>query len=267
MPYLDFQDSRLFYTLDGERGTPVILLTGFAVGGSVWEYQVPVLAQSHRVVCLDNRGGGLTEAPVCPWTIVDMARDVLALMDHLGFDRAHIVGCSMGGMVAQEVALLARHRVMTLSLIATHAGRLRDRRPRLETLRGFLRSNMGSRESRRKAVEGLLFPEDYLEHGPRDRIDHALERDFLTQPPLAARLAQLGAILRHDTSRRLHTLIGIPTLVMVAGSDRLLPPEGCEALAQLIPNATLVHIPEGGHGVIGQCSELVNNELLKHLTP
>ena len=93
-------------------------------------------------------------------------------------------------------------------------------------------------------------------------------RCFLAiEPPqnVAERLAQLGAILRHDTSRRLATLAGLSTLVIVAGSDALLPPEGCAALVRLIPGAKSIHIPEGGHGVIGQYPDEVNAALLEHL--
>lgn len=264
MPTFEHADATLFYTDAGE-GPAVILLTGYAVGGGVWEYQVPVLAERYRVLCLDNRGAGRTRAPSKAWSMRELARDVLALMDHLGLAQAHLVGCSMGGMIAQEVALLARERLMSLSLIATHAGRLVDRLPRHATVAGFLKSNLGDREARRRAVERLLFPADYLANGPRDRIDHALERDFLVQPPFSDRLGQLAAILTHDTSRRLKSLAGLPTLVIVAGRDVLLPPSGCAALARLIPGARKVVLADAGHGVIGQCPDEVNAALLAHL--
>lgn len=264
MPTFDHDDATLFYTSEGE-GPAVILLTGFAVGGGVWEYQVPALSGRYRVICLDNRGAGRTRAPSKAWSMSELAGDVLALMDHLGLEQAHLVGCSMGGMVAQEVALMARERWLSLTLIATHAGRLVDRLPRPTTVVGFLRSNLGPKEVRRRAVEGLLFPATYLANGPRDRIDHALERDFLVQPPWPDRLGQLAAILKHDTSRRLSALAGLPTLVIVAGQDVLLPPSGCAALARLIPGAEKVVLAEAGHGVIGQCPDEVNAALLAHL--
>lgn len=264
MPTFRHADADLFYTSAGE-GPAVILLTGFAVGGGVWEYQVPALSGRYRVICLDNRGAGRTKATSKAWSMRELAGDVLALMDHLGLATAHLVGCSMGGMVAQEVALMARERLLSLTLIATHAGRLVDRLPRKSTVVGFLRSNLGPKEVRRKAVEGLLFPPAYLANGPRDRIDHALERDFLVQPPWPDRLGQLAAIMQHDTSRRLGVLVGLPTLVIVAGQDVLLPPSGCAALARLIPGAREVVLAEAGHGVIGQCPDEVNAALLAHL--
>lgn len=263
MPTFEHADATLHYTLDGQ-GPPVILLTGFAVGGGVWENQVAALRERYRLICLDNRGAGKTRSPSKAWTMRDLAGDVLALMDHLGLGSAHLVGCSMGGMIAQEVALMARARLHSLTLIATHAGRIVDRLPRYATVAGFLRSNIGDREARRRAVERLLFPGHYLANGPRDRIDHALERDFLVQPPWPDRLGQLAAILSHDTSRRLRRLAGLPTLVVVAGQDALLPPSGCAALATLIPGARKVILADAGHGVIGQCPGEVNAALVDH---
>lgn len=265
MPIFQHSDASLHYTSHGHQGPYVVFLTGYAVGGGVWEDQVAALSPDHRVVCLDNRGGGLTRAPTAPWTMTTLARDVTALLDHLGAREVHLVGCSMGGMIAQEVALLAKERLRSLTLITTHAGRFRDRLPRLETALGVVRSNVGSRERRRAAVASLLFPDSYLAHGPRERIDHALDRDFLEQPPLADRLAQLGAIMQHDAARRLHRLAGLPTLVIVAGQDRLIPPSGCEALATLIPGARRHRFSEAGHGVIGQCADAVNALIRGHV--
>ena len=264
MPTFAHAGADIYYELAGEAGPPVLLLTGFAVGGGVWEHQVAALAPDHRVACLDNRGAGRTRAKTSPWTIRDMAQDALALLDHLGWDRAHVCGASMGGMIAQEVALAARDRLLSLTLIATHAGRPADKQPRWHTLSGFLRSNIGSKDARREAIEALLFSADYLATAPREPIDRALERDFLVQPPLPDRLAQLGAILRHDTARRLPTLAGLPTLIIVADEDRLLPPSGCAALGALIPGAEVVHLP-AGHGVIGERKEAVNAALRAHL--
>lgn len=192
-----------------------------------------------------------------------MARDALALMDHLDWPDAHVVGASMGGMVAQELALIAPARTRSLTLIATHAGRLRDRLPRLETIVGFAKVNAGSETQRRAAVERLLFPESYLATAEREPIERAIARDFVKQPKLGDRLAQLAAIMRHDTAARLKTL-KVPTLVVVAGKDALLPATGCEALARLVPGAQMLRLPDAGHGVIGQCPEPVNAALLAH---
>lgn len=263
MPTFDHAEAQLYYEVTGEAGTTVVLLTGWAVGGGVWEYQVPALAPRHRVVTLDNRGAGRTRAPTRAWTMAELARDVVALLDHLGASDAHVVGCSMGGMVAQEVALQAPERVRSLTLIATHAGRLQDKLPRLGTLVSFAKVNTGSAEERHAAVRAMLFPADYLATAAPEPIDRAIRRDFLEQPPLADRMAQLGAIMRHDTAARLPSL-RVPTLVIVAGQDRLLPPSGCEALGRLIPGARTLSMPEAGHGIIGQRPEPVNDALLAH---
>lgn len=112
------------YTLryvDEGRGTPVVLIHGLAGDYSAWLAQIEVLRQHYRVIAFDNRGAGQSTQIDEPITTTDLAHDTLGLMDHLQIDAAHVVGRSMGGAVAQQMALLAPQRVKSLVLCASFA--------------------------------------------------------------------------------------------------------------------------------------------------
>lgn len=150
--------ARLRFEVHG-AGEPVVLIMGFGMPGAAWRNQVPTLAARHRVVHFDNRGAGATESTAGAYSMGLFAQDTLALMDHLGMQRAHVVGVSMGGMIAQELALRARPRVRSLTLIATHAGGLRAVLPPRGGLSLFFGALRGKGpKARLEAVERLLFP-------------------------------------------------------------------------------------------------------------
>ncbi len=254
---------RLAYEVTGS-GTPVVLVMGFVMRGAAWRFQVPALSARHTVCTLDNRGAGRTVAPLRPWTMGVFADDVRALLDARGWDRAHVVGVSMGGMVAQELALRAPDRLRSLTLIATHAGGARARVPPRRGLRALLQAEV-ARESgaRHRAVARMLFPDAFLERCDRTWLEGVLHEDFGQPVPLPRQLAQYAAILRHDTRRRL-SAISAPTLVVKPGEDALVPPEESERLASTIPGARLFELPDAGHGLIRQCADELNDALLEH---
>jgi aminoacrylate hydrolase len=248
----------------GEASAPVLLIMGYTVPGSAWLHQIPALAQRHRVAWYDHRGCGDTRADSGVYSMALLASDALRLLDHLGWDSAHIVGVSMGGMVAQELALRCPDRVRSLSLIATHAGGLRNRLPPLAGLSGFVRANIGPRSDRMRNLERLLFPDAFLASCDRPWLDQVLANDFGRPIPAKYRLSQLAAVMRHDTRDRLHRLSTLPTLVVKPALDKLVSPEACERLSWLISGARLKVYPEAGHGVIRQCADRLNADLLGH---
>jgi len=262
--FAEFDGVRLAYGTLGEDGTPVLLVMGYTVPGSAWVHQVPVLSAHHRTAWYDHRGCGATEAAPGAYTMGLLASDAERLLDHLGWDTAHVVGVSMGGMVAQELALRASERITSLTLIATHAGGMRSRLPPLVGIKGFLRANLTSRGQRLEIVKRLLFPDDFLARCDHEWLLWILNNDFGTPIPTRYRLSQLSAILRHDAGSRLGQLAGLPTLIVKAGRDRLVRPAACDRLHRLLPGSRLHVFHDSGHAVIRQCHAALSELLLDH---
>ena len=253
---------RMYYELHGETGDPVLLVMGFGMSGIAWTPQVEDLRADHRVAWYDNRGIGRSTAGE-PSDLPGLASDAVALLDHLGWDRAHVVGVSMGGMIAQHVALDHRDRVRSLTLIATHPAGLRHL-PGARGLRLFLRANTRHGAARLDALSHLLYTPAHRER---------LRASGWTPESMAAiaaptdprvRLSQLAAILRHDVRARLSTLAGLPVLVLRPDHDVLVPPRGSDALASAIPGARLVRLTGGGHGATSQEAAVINRLLREH---
>lgn len=263
MPYANWDDVRLHYEVTGD-GTPVLLVMGFAMSGRAWRFQVPTLSRAHEVCVFDNRGAGHTECRPQPFTTRVFADDVRRLMDHLGWPQAHIVGVSMGGMIAQELALRAPRRVRSLTLVATHAGGLRARLPRRRGIVQFWRAQTRrDRQERGRAVARLLFPDAFLESADPVWLERVIRDDFSTPVALRSQASQYAAILRHDTRRRLGG-IETPTLVIKPEADALIHPRESDRLHALIPASRLLSIPGAGHGLVRQCATELNAALLDH---
>jgi 3-oxoadipate enol-lactonase len=267
MPTIDLSDARLFYDTAGERGSPVLLIMGFGVPGHMWMNQIPTLATRHRVAWFDNCGaGGRTDRTRrWPYTMLDLARHAVAVLDHQGWAEAHVVGVSMGGMVAQEMALSFRGRVRSLTLMVTHPGGLRHLVPPARSLLAFARGFLGPRAQRSRALEELIFPAAYLRTIDVGPIRAALSERVVAAAPIGDRLAQIAAIITHKTTRRLPTLAGTPTLVVKAGLDRLVRPGASDVLHRGIPGARLVEFEDAGHAILHQCAARLNEVLLDHL--
>jgi 3-oxoadipate enol-lactonase len=268
MPFIDLSDARLFFDTAGERGSPVLLIMGFGVPGHMWMNQIPTLATRHRVAWFDNcgAGGGTARSRRRPYTMLDLARHAVGVLDHQGWADAHVVGVSMGGMVAQEMALSFRGRVRSLTLMVTHPGGLRHLVPPARSLLAFARSFLGPRAQRSRALEQLIFPEAYLAGIDVGPIRAALSERVVDAAPLGDRLAQIAAIITHKTTPRLHRLTGTPTLVVKAGLDRLVRPSASDLLHQRIPGARLVEFEDAGHAILHQCAARLNEVVLEHLT-
>jgi pimeloyl-ACP methyl ester carboxylesterase len=266
MPYADLPDIRLHYDTAGDGGTPVLLIMGFGVPGKFWKPQVRALSQHHQVAWFDNHGAGKSEGRRRrrPFTMRDFGRHAAGVMDALGWDQAHIVGISMGGMIAQELALGHRHKVRSLSLLVTHAGGLRNLFPSRRGVSLFVRGFLGPRAGRAEAMLELAFPRDYLETLDMERLRKGAGRDSVSGAPVKDRLSQMAAVLTHRTDRRLGELAGVPTLVIKAGRDVLIRPQAVDALHGAIPGARMVEYPHAGHAVLFQCADELNAELLAH---
>lgn len=261
------------------QGEKVLLVMGFMARGRAWHRQFEALSESYEVVCYDHRGiGDSSENPAS--SMEELAQDALDLMDHLKWDKAHIVGISMGGMIAQYIATLAQERCLSLTLIATHAGGFEKGLtrvfPKWQGLPLFLKAQFSkSIEHRFLALSHLLLTQDYLKNqGIFNRslaeIQHIdawqeicarLADDFTPKPPFKTRFAHIKAIFKHHQNH-LHTL-KLPTLIIQPKEDLLVNPKHSEDLKKKIPHAELISV-KAGHGVIREIPQEINQALLKH---
>lgn len=244
MPLAQIDAGDLFYEIVGE-GPPLLLIAGFSGNTTGWLPVQPALAEHFTLIMFDNRGAGRSCVPPGPYTIAQMADDAVALLAHLGVERAHVLGSSMGGMIAQEVALRHPERVAKLILNVTAA------RP-TPVLTRFLEANIW-------AIEHGMPPEDrafwVLPWMASPAIMTAHEKVVQTlavrqanpyPAPDAGMVAQAQAILAHDTLDRVGQVTA-PTLVLSAAEDILTPAAGGQELAEAIPGARFEVLPRGAH--------------------
>ncbi len=248
----------------GAQGPRVLLVMGFGMRGDVWQPQIEGLRTDHQVAWFDNRGIGESErGPKRLWTMADMARDTLRVMDALGWEDAHLVGVSMGGMIAQETALMAESRLRSLTLIVTHEGGPLGWLPTAKGLRRFLEVHFRNEDERFEALARLLYPAAFLERCEPAALHERMQAQVGRRVPKATFVGQLHAVLRHDTGARLGRL-RLPTLVVKAGQDILVPPKRSDRLRRRIAHAHLLEFPDAGHGVTFQHGEALSDALRRH---
>jgi pimeloyl-ACP methyl ester carboxylesterase len=196
--------------------------------------------------------------------MLDMAKDAARVLDALGWhDAVHLVGVSMGGMVAQELALHQPDRFATLSLLATHAGGFGAILPRLTGIAHFLAVRVGPAKKRQRALARLLYPKSFLSQCDRAALAARMDFQLQQQPPRKAIRRQMVAIYRHDTRKRL-AAIRIPTLIIKPEKDILVHPRHSDSLARAISHASVLRLPDAGHGLIYQSAVAINQRLLEH---
>lgn len=256
--------ARFWYNVAGETGTPVVLIMGFATRGNAWDTQIRGLQDHHQVLWFDHRGIGDSEQPKPVYGMRDMAQDVVGLMDEKQWSTAHIVGISMGGMVAQEFALQYGHRVRSISLLATTPGGSRGAAAVVPGVPKLAQCFFGSRRSRFRAFQRTLFPDAFIDSVDKAWFRTKFRRDFDGKPTLGALIAQGNACRGHDTVSRLHRLRGLPTLVVCPQQDAIIHASESRRLARLIPGAQLLSFADAGHGVNWQHEHAVNEALLGH---
>jgi pimeloyl-ACP methyl ester carboxylesterase len=251
----------LFYEAEGE-GEPVLLLAGFGCDHTAWSLATPPLAAHHRVIRLDNRGSGRSDAPDSPTSIRQMADDVTALLDHLGLDRVHVAGHSMGGQVAQELALAHPGRVRSLTLLSTWARPDRRLRSLTESW-GELPRTLDPR-SYIRVILPWVFTEAFFETTGAVEGVVALWVTPPFPPAPHALYHQSRAVMGSDTSGRAGD-IRCPTLVLVGRQDILTPVRFSEELVRLIPGSRLAVLDRGGHNCLIEAPEAVAGAMLDFL--
>ena len=250
------------YVEESGSGAPLLLIMGLGASHEAWAAQRDAFAARYRVIAFDNRGAGRSECPPSPWTVVDMAADTIGVLDALGVERAHVLGASMGGMIAQEMAIRHPERIDRLVVAVSFARPDSLRRTFLLHRRWARLQGADAREESVANLPWLLSPTLIND---AERIMAVLElvgsMPFMEAEAYAR---QVDAILEHDTLARLHR-VRAPTLVLAAAEDVLTPLSLSEEIATAIPGARLQVLPRGNHGVLIEYPDDFNGAVLDFL--
>src|SRR5262249_13655631 len=223
--------------------------------------QVDGLSPHFRVISFDNRCVGRTDQPQQAFTIADMADDTAALLDALDVETTHVFAVSLGGMIAQELALRHPHKVRKLVLACTHAGPRTAARAPEWAINIFNESINKPRPEALKSSVPILFATKTVNERP-ELIEETLAVMANNNQPKSSYLLQLGAVMKHDTIDRLREITH-PTLVMTGTEDTLVDPRNSRLIAERIPGARLIELEETGHVFFTEKADQVNRTLIE----
>lgn len=262
MPRVKVNEAEIAYRERG-AGDPVVLIGGFSMVKESWGLQVQGLAKRFRVITFDNRGVGETRYPPGPFTVSDMAADTVGLLDALELDAAHVFGVSMGGLIAQTIALEYPGRVRKAVLgCTTHGGRhaVRASGEVMESLGKATDPTVPVEEAVRTWVT-IMFSRRFIEEEPA-RLDDFVRFSIRNWPSPEGSAGQIGALSVFNVRRRLGE-IRCPVLTVTGSEDRMMPPENARRLAEGIPGARHYVVQGAGHGFFFERPEEVNRVLIE----
>lgn len=262
MPIAHINGIDVNYELEGDGPQTVVLINGLADELETWAYQLPALLEAgYRVLRFDNRGIGRSDKPAGPYSSQLLADDAKALVDALGLSDFHLMGVSMGGMIAQNYALSYGSDLRSLTLACTYAAP------------GPFCSRMFSLWAETARVMGVptvmrdvtlwAFTLDFFRTREDELAEFETAMRYLDQP-VHAYLAQLAVIQEHDATEQLERLSAIPTLVLAGEEDILIPTRLSRDLSELIPGSTFRTTP-GGHGCIWEHPDEFNSAFVGFL--
>lgn len=259
MPFADNAGTRIYWEEHGS-GEPLLLIMGLGYSLDMWHRTLPVVSKRYRTIVFDNRGVGRSDAPTGPYSMAVMTADAAAVLDAAGIASAHAFGFSMGGMIAQELALTHPVRLRKLVLGGTGCGGEKAVRAEPEATSLLLnRARMTPEETTEAAVPFIYHP-----HTPRARIEEDLAIRRRTLPAPEAYAAQLQAILGWQSYDRLGQVTA-PVLVIHGETDRLVPAGNGKLIADTIPGAHWVLLPEASHLFNTDQPERAHTEILRFL--
>lgn len=262
MPITRIGDIDLAYETHGE-GPPLLAIMGLTGTRRHWRGFAERFADRHRVIMFDNRGVGETTAPRGAYTAAQMADDALGLLDHLGIDRAAVLGVSMGGMISQELALRAPKRVGKLILGCTHFGGSRALPSAPAAAEAFASLGKDGPEASIRRLLAVNFSKAFFDSRP-ELIEELVQHGIANRMSPMGFQGQLMAVGMHDTAARVGT-IEADTLVITGDDDLLIPVENAKLLASAIPNARLVVLPGVGHMFWIEAADAAEAAIREHL--
>lgn len=279
--------AKIYYALFGRGPVKVVLLMGIATSGYAWKNQIEYLVQfpQYQICIIDNRGSGKTETPVGRLTTSLMAQDVIQVLDHLGWANVHIVGNSLGGMIAQELVIAIPNKTLSLTLIATHCGGWKAYIPPWQAFLTLLRHPfVKTQKDQTRVLMEIVFSEKFLALPGKkenfsvingeystildyyyDSLIYQIDGIFVKKNPMYMFLQQMTAVLTHSVST---TRLGMlrnkfPILLVVGTGDKVVHPSHTDRLHSIL-GGELIKFEGAGHAVTEECLDEVNAALHKH---
>jgi 3-oxoadipate enol-lactonase len=254
MPIARVNGINLNYKVEG-KGESLLMIGGFNSERVTWIFQTRLFKKYFKVITFENRGSGKSSKPRNGYSIDTMMLDSIGLMDHLGIQKAHILGVSMGGLIAQELAIKHPERIIKLVLSTSYCRIDGSNGPTPEMLKFTqlpvrqMLDSMAEMMLNRSQFRMLLLPIAKVKNRLAD---------------ISSIQGKLEAAYSHNTSKRLG-FIRSATLVIAGDSDRLIKPESSDEISKLIPGSKLVKIPRGSHMYFLEMSRQFNKEVLAFL--
>ena len=260
MPAVRVNDIDLYYETYGE-GIPLVLIMGLRRNLSWWYRQIPALSQHFHVIAFDNRGAGRSDKPVMDYSIALFADDTAGLMEALGIQNAHILGISMGGYIAQELALRHPDKVKSLLLGCTSCGGCRTVAMSGERLKKFMANKGLSPEEILRKDMDIYFSDGFIQDHPAE-VEEFIEISLRHYQPADAFFRQFTACQRHDTADRL-SRVKVPVSIAVGDDDPLVPSVNSTILKEIIPGAELFFFPGCRHCFFIEAAETFNRKAIQ----
>jgi pimeloyl-ACP methyl ester carboxylesterase len=266
MPHIYANDIDIYYEING-TGTPLLLINGWGGNLNSWSnLMVELLAMKHMVITMDNRGTGRSGKPDIPYTMDMMASDSLAVLDAIDIAKSHVMGFSMGGIIAQTFGINFPKRTCSLVLCGTQAGGIHriSSDPNVQLDLALIANPLPEMTERDRTIKllYLLYSSVYVEDNLEDLVKDETYSDYPTPNYALARQSQ--AIAGFDSYELLPNT-WFPVLVMTGSEDVLVPPENSEILAAQIPNSKLVKVQGCGHGFLKQKTKESVDHILRFL--
>ncbi len=256
-------DIDLHYEVHG-KGDPIVFIHGLGADRQTWMFQLQDLQNDFQAVIFDNRDAGKSSRSEKSYDIAQLAQDTIALLESLGIERCHLVGASMGGAIAQQIALSAPERLATLSLLSTYSSVDSRMRAAIEAWARLYR--VLPRSEMVRSWFPMLYGRRFWDEQP-EMIEELIQLtiDNPDAPDVDSFARQSNAALSHDTSGRLPE-IKTPTLVLCGEADPLTPPAFSEEIAKSIPDARLDTYAETSHAFFIERAADVNSMLADFFT-
>jgi len=277
MPFADIGHVKINYHVIG-KGEPLVLISGLGTDHKTWIFQIPYFKEYFKVIVFDNRGMGKSTGSIGPYTTDLMADDTKKLIEHLKLEKVNVLGSSMGGMIAQKLAIKHPELIDRLVLCSTSA---KPGDNILEILKEGLKGIVENEEEyeeifeerpRLKIVRRTLgyfltqvFSDEFI-HDNKKLINDLVE-EYVSNPRYYETFVkQVRAVHRHNTLQDL-SKIKSETLVLTGSDDSLLPDTSSDLINKKIPNSKLVKMPGANHGVHYENSDEFNKIVLEFLKP